>query len=471
MLTNPRRTISDRRKIFIAVILLTVLTIAIVETVTVRATRNQLLDRTDSSLRGQLESARVAVNVLTPEALAGLIKVGSLLERESTITVVDARGKVIFELPVRVGGSAKASPVLPPRTQLRRRLGEPFDVRGKNGVGHFRAIAGDAGAGRTIVFATPLTAVNGTISGLTRDALLFGGLATLLLALLVWRLLAAATRPIDSMIDVASRIGGGDFTARVDPASLHGDAARLGGALNQMVTRIESAFAETSASEATLRRFVADASHELRTPLTSIRGYAQLVRMGAAGDEADKALRRIDSEAQRMAVLVDDLLLLARLDQGRPLERESVDVAALARELANDARALEPRRPIRLDLPDSALLVTGDEGRLRQLFTNLLGNVRRHTDAQDPCSVCAHATGSEVTITVADEGPGMAPADAAHAFDRFYRADASRSRDSGGSGLGLAIAKAIAVAHSGDIELTTEVGAGTTVQVHLPLAR
>ena len=237
-----------------------------------------------------------------------------------------------------------------------------------------------------------------------------------------------------------------------------------------MVTRIEHAFAETSASEATLRQFVADASHELRTPLTSIRGYAQLLRMGAAGDEAETATRRIDREAARMAALVDDLLLLARLDQGRPLAQEPVDVGAIVRELGADERLLEPTRPVEVDVPDEPVVVIGDEGRLRQLLTNLLANVRRHTAPHTPCTLGVRVTGADVVITVDDAGEGMSPVDAAHAFDRFYRADASRSRDSGGSGLGLSIAKAIVDAHAGEIELDTARHVGTRVTIGLPRA-
>jgi two-component system OmpR family sensor kinase len=192
--------------------------------------------------------------------------------------------------------------------------------------------------------------------------------------------------------------------------------------------------------------------------------------MGAAGDEADIALARIDCEAARMAALVDDLLLLARLDQGRPLEQERVNIVALVAEVVADAQVVEPQRPIRLELPDGPLFVLGDDNRLRQLFMNLLGNVRRYTDTDTVCTVRIRATRTDVAITVSDQGPGMSETDAARAFDRFYRADSARSRDSGGTGLGLAIGKAIVEAHAGVIELTTASGAGTSVDVRLPRA-
>jgi two-component system OmpR family sensor kinase len=464
-----RRTLSDRRKVFAIVAVLTIATIAIVETVTVNAAHSQLIRRTDSALDRQIASARRAADVLTPEQMVAVMHLPDLLSPDNASLVVTKEGRVVYSVPITVD-SRRALPVLPRRATLRAELGRPFTTPGTNGVRQFRAIAGGLDNGATIVIATPLTGVDSTIASLRREVLWISALAGLLLGLILWRLLAAAAKPIDSMIDVAARIGDGDFTARVDPAELHGDARRLGVALNQMVTRIEHAFAETSASEATLRRFVADASHELRTPLTSIRGYAQLLRMGAAGDEAETATRRIDSEAARMAALVDDLLLLARLDQGRPLAQEPVDVAAIVRELGADARLLEASRPIEIDVPDEPVVVIGDDGRLRQLLTNLLANVRRHTAPRTRCTLRVQTVGADVQVTVTDDGDGMNPVDAAHAFDRFYRADASRSRDSGGSGLGLAIAKAIVDAHRGEIELATAPGTGTRVTIRLPRA-
>jgi two-component system, OmpR family, sensor kinase len=465
-----RGTLSDRRKVFAIVSVLTILTIVIVETVTVRTAHTELIRRTDSSLRAQIQNAKVAIKVLSPEALLSLSKV-DLIASDAAVITIAPTGKVVYTVPARISASKRVMPVVPALAVLKRQLGEGFTIPGVGGTPRFRAMAGEVGLGLTIVYATPLTAVDGTIADLRHDALLVTIVAVLLLALILWRVMAAATKPIDSMIDVAARIGDGDFTARLDPAELHGDAARLGVALNQMVTRIQSAFAETSASEAKLRRFVADASHELRTPLTSIRGYAQLLRIGAAGDDAETATRRIDSEATRMALLVDDLLFLARLDQGRPLERESVDVAAIVRELGADARLLDPERPIEVEVPEAPVLVLGDEGRVRQLLTNLLANVRRHTGPRTRCTLRVRTINSDVLITVADNGEGMAADDAAHAFDRFYRADASRNRDSGGNGLGLAIAKAIVEAHGGEIELTSAVGAGTSVSVRLPGVR
>jgi two-component system, OmpR family, sensor kinase len=215
---------------------------------------------------------------------------------------------------------------------------------------------------------------------------------------------------------------------------------------------------------------VGDASHELRTPLTSIRGYAELFRRGAADRPEDlaKAMRRIEEEADRMGSLVDDMLLLARLDQGRPLERRPVDLTRITRDAVDDARAVAPNRPIDYS-PNGAIFVPGDEARLRQVLANLLQNANRHTPPDTPVHVQVVNGDGEAVIEVADEGPGM-PSDAAsRVFERFWRSDPSRARASGGAGLGLAIVAAIADAHGGRAEVESEAGRGSTFRVHLPL--
>jgi two-component system OmpR family sensor kinase len=236
-----------------------------------------------------------------------------------------------------------------------------------------------------------------------------------------------------------------------------------------MMQQIETAFAARAASEARLRRFVGDASHELRTPLTSIRGYAELFRRGAADRPEDlaKAMRRIEEEADRMGSLVDDMLLLARLDQGRPLERQPVDLTHLARDAVDDARAVAPDRPIDFS-PNGAVFVPGDELRLRQVLGNLLQNANRHTPPDTPVHVRVVNGDDEAVIEVADEGPGMSTDDANRVFERFWRSDPSRTRSSGGAGLGLAIVSAIASAHGGRAEVQSAPGQGSVFRVHLP---
>jgi two-component system, OmpR family, sensor kinase len=289
------------------------------------------------------------------------------------------------------------------------------------------------------------------------------------LLLIVWLTIRRGLRPIDNMIDTAALIAAGDLSRRAESADPATEVGQLATALNAMLNRIEASFAAKEASEHRLRQFVADASHELRTPLTSIRGYAELYRTGAVsnGDALDRAMERIESEGIRMGKLVEDLLLLARLDQGRPLESKAVDVARVVSDAVMDARAIEPERPISYQ-SSGAALVLGDADRLRQVIGNLLTNARAHTGPSTPVHVGVQTRPTGVELTVTDEGPGIDPDQAAHIFDRFYRVDASRSRDRGGSGLGLSIVKSIVEAHGGAVALETEPGKGTMFRVTLP---
>jgi two-component system, OmpR family, sensor kinase len=278
-------------------------------------------------------------------------------------------------------------------------------------------------------------------------------------------------RPIKRMTATATAIAEGDLSRRVEPAAPGTEAAELGSALNTMLGQIEASFAVREASEERLRQFVADASHELRTPVTSIRGYAELYQRGALDDEASlsQAMRRTEQEAIRMGRLIDDLLLLARLDQGRPLERAPVDLGGLVDDSVLDARAIDPERTIETDLA-TGITVLGDEHRLHQVLANLLGNALRHSPRTAAVRVSLARRDRVGVLEVHDDGPGM-PADvAARAFERFYRADPSRARASGGVGLGLSIVAAVAAAHGGSVSARSEAGAGATFEVVLPLA-
>jgi two-component system OmpR family sensor kinase len=240
-----------------------------------------------------------------------------------------------------------------------------------------------------------------------------------------------------------------------------------------MLEHIQEGFEARTLAEQRLRQFIADASHELRTPLSSIRGYAELFRRGAGAhpDDVAIAMRRIEEEGEQMSALVDDLLLLARLDQGRPLAREPVDLAALCADAAADSRVIDARWPVILDVPADPLVVTGDQLRLRQVLGNLVRNARVHTPPETIITISLACLDIEkaAVLTVSDNGPGVPPEALPHVFDRFYRADASRSRTSGGSGLGLSIVQAIVDAHGGCVNITSVPGA-TTVELHLPLA-
>ena len=291
------------------------------------------------------------------------------------------------------------------------------------------------------------------------------------LALVTFWVIRLGVRPIKQMTATASGIAGGDLATRVPEAPTGTEAGELGVALNQMLGRIEEAFDERTRSEDRLRRFVGDASHELRTPVTTIRGYAELYRAGGleTDDELREAMRRTEQEAIRMGRLVDDLLLLARLDQGRPLEQAPVQLEVLVEDAVRDARAVDPQREITASIEHRAT-VLGDDGRLRQVVGNLVRNALVHTPEGTPVHVRVDRTTDTAILEVHDDGPGMSDEVAAQAFERFYRADPSRVRSRGGSGLGLAIVEATVHAHGGTVVLDTGPGRGTTVRIELPVA-
>ncbi|WP_433180505.1 sensor histidine kinase [Actinoallomurus sp. CA-150999] len=333
------------------------------------------------------------------------------------------------------------------------RRGKPFRFGG------MRAIARAGPRGNATVIVDPLTDVHATVAGLVVAESATGLVVLGLVALLGRGLVRRGLSPLSRMAATAHGIaGGGNLSARMEESP--SEVGRLAGAINVMLGRIEQAFLARLRSEAKVREFAAEASHELRTPLTTIRGYSDLYEQGAVS--AEEAMRRISGEAGRMGRLVDELLELARLDKGSALSPEPVDLASLAREAAADATAVEPDRPVRLEVPDS-LVTMADEARIRQILANLLANVRAHTPPRTPATVRLARTHSAVVLEVADEGPGMTPEEAARAFDRFHHAQGS-----GGSGLGLAIVAAIAAAHGGQAALRSMPGAGTVVRVELP---
>jgi two-component system OmpR family sensor kinase len=334
----------------------------------------------------------------------------------------------------------------------------------------YRALATSLGPSRgTLTVAVPLADMQTTLNRLVLAELLVGAIVLVLMTVLALWFVRIGLRPLEGIGQTAGAIAAGDLTRRVDPAGERTEVGRLGLALNAMLVQIEAAFEERRASESRLRRFVADASHELRTPLTSIRGYAELFRRGAGSrpEDLEKSMARIEAEASRMGVLVDDLLLLARLDQGRPLEREPVDLAGVVAEAVEAARAIDPERPIDLDVQDRTV-VLGDRGRLRQVTDNLLDNARVHTPLGTAVHVRVRGTDDSVVVSVRDEGPGLSSEEEAKAFERFYRGDPVRSRSTGGAGLGLSIAGAIVEAHGGTVTASSEEGSGALFEVRLP---
>jgi len=343
-----------------------------------------------------------------------------------------------------------------------------FTATSTDGVDYRVQATGPLTGRGTLVVAIPLTEMQATLHRLTGIELLVTLGVIVLVAGLAWWLVRVGLRPLEGIGATAGAIAAGDLSRRVEPADDRTEVGRLGTSLNTMLAQIEAAFDERRASEARLRRFIADASHELRTPLTSIRGYAELFRRGANTRPEDLAtsMSRIEAEAERMGVLVDDLLLLARLDQGRPLEHDPVDLTQLAADAVDAARAIDPTRPIELDAPAQAMLA-GDAGRLRQVLDNLLENARVHSPAGTPTRVRVRTDGTEVVLTVVDEGPGMDAETAARVFERFYRGDPARSRATGGAGLGLSIVAAIVEAHGGSVALLP-IETGASFEIRIP---
>ncbi len=283
-------------------------------------------------------------------------------------------------------------------------------------------------------------------------------------------------RPLSEVEQTAAAIASGQLDRRVPERDPRTEVGQLSLAMNGMLSQIQVALAasEDSAekarsSEERMRRFITDASHELRTPLTTIRGFAELYRQGAARDVA-MLLSRIESEASRMGLLVDDLLTLARLDVQRPLERNRVDLLVLAADAVHDARAIDRKRAITVEVLEGPGTpeVLGDEPRLRQVLSNLVGNALQHTPDSADVTVRVGTAGENAVLEVADKGPGMPAEDAARVFERFYRTDSSRARASGGTGLGLSIVHSLVKAHGGDVTLTTAPGEGCCFRVTLP---
>ncbi len=335
----------------------------------------------------------------------------------------------------------------------------------------YRAQVTNLGGGVSVVVATPITDVENTLSHLVTIEVIATGVVLLALTGLVIWVVRRGLRPLQDVVTAADGVATGDLSHRVPVSNPNTEVGHLGVAFNSMVDRIEESFAERDESEDRLRRFVADASHELRTPLTSIRGYAELFRQGAVDEpgQLDLAMRRIEDEAARMGVLVDDLLLLARLDHGRSLERQPVDLTRIVADAVADARAVEPARPIAVERPDTPVVVSGDDVRLHQVVANLLANARTHTPPGTPVTVRLALDNGDAVVAVADEGPGMTPEAVSHAFERFYRAEGSRSRKHGGAGLGLAIVAAVVGAHGGSVDVRSELGRGATFSVRLPV--
>jgi two-component system OmpR family sensor kinase len=382
----------------------------------------------------------------------------------------DAGGRVIAD---KVFSSLNQTVTAKPALPAELTTGEIINVNGRKGVDtRYRVLAAaDARDGTTTVVAIPLRATDDTLQQLlVVEALVIAGVL-IVLGLVSWVVVRVGLLPLDRMGHTAGAIAGGDLSHRVESTDPRTEVGRLGISLNAMLDRLERAFGEREASEDRLRRFIADASHELRTPLASIRGYAELFRMGAARQPADvaKAMGRIEDEAARMGVLVEDLLTLARLDEIPDTPHAPLDLAALVRDAVDDGRAAAPSREIGIEV-DGPALVLGDRDQLRQVLGNLLRNAFVHTPEGTPIEVSLAHVDGEVRLEVRDHGPGLPTSDAEALFERFWRSEGGRERGRGGAGLGLAIVAAIVDAHDGDVRAGNAPGGGATFVVTLPAA-
>jgi two-component system OmpR family sensor kinase len=472
------RGMSLRARLLIVLAVLSAVGLLAADIATYAALRSSLFQRVDSSLD---TSARGVAGSLAQFAHGGpgpppLEQLG-LLARRGALTpgmYVEVRqkdGTVLGQGTFTRQGETAPTPRVP------KGFGPAADggarratVGATSGGSRFRLVAQPVPfADETLILGAPLSDTDATLDQLKWIELLVA-CAVIASALLfgLW-LISASLRPLRRIEETAAAIGAGDLSRRVEPDGGTTEIGRLGGALNAMLGQIEDAFAERSASEARLRRFISDASHELRTPIAAVSAYAELFDRGARDrpNDLERSMTGIQRETRRMGLLVGDLLLLARLDQGRPLEARPVDLTAIGSEAVDAAHAMEPNRPLTLESP-AVVTVTGDAERLRQVIDNLLANVRAHTPADAAAIVRVQRDGAGAVLEVEDAGPGLGPDQAAHVFERFYRGDPSRARDHGGAGLGLAIVAAIVEAHGGSVAVETAPGAGTTFRVTLP---
>ena len=387
----------------------------------------------------------------------------------TSLTLLDREGNLIGQVGGELAGQNFGVTGLKV-SQVEKYKNKPFTIEGEGGNPDVRALALVLPTGMgSVIAANSLEEVDKTLSQL-RFLFFFLGLIAIFLTALVSRwIIAISLRPLDKVEETAEAIAAGDLSARLPAAKPDTEVGRLTTSLNMMLSRIEQSFSVKVESENKLRRFVADASHELRTPLTAIRGFAELHRQGAvSGEEKTKELiSRIEGESIRMSSLVEDLLLLARLDQARELDFEPVDLNTLIVEVVASAKAAGPDHPIELNLPQEELFVLGDSRRIHQVVANLLANARTHTPLGTKINVTARQTLSEVIIEVADNGPGLSKSDQERIFERFFRADPARVRHSGeGSGLGLSIVDAVMKAHGGYVSVKSELDKGATFTLH-----
>lgn len=451
-----------RARLVLIVVAVTGVGLLLAAVVTSAALRSYLLDRVDGELQDAQPFAAAQLTARSGAELSQDPFFGNLIAARIAAdgTVVDSRvhplasaGGILDALPPDVLDDARSGRSALSDTTID---GTPYRVLAEP----------VAGSTDVVVVLAPTTEVDETIAHVRRlEAWVGLGLLAAATVVATW-LVRVGLRPLVDMGAAADAIASGDTVRRV--------ATNGGREVERLATALNAAFDARQASEEHLRRFVADASHELRSPLAAIRGYAELQRAGALTDpdDAARAARRIEEEAGRMSALVEDLLLLSRLDEGRPLERELVELRALAADAVGDATAVDPTRPLVL-APGPPVLTLGDAARLHQVVANLLANVRDHTPPGTSATVSVSAEDGEAVVVVHDDGPGLDGGTAPLVFERFWRADPARGHrpgEAGGSGLGLAIVQGVALAHGGRATVDGGPGRGATFTVRLPLA-
>jgi two-component system OmpR family sensor kinase len=457
--------------------LLVVLTSLVTAVLGTTLLRSYLLSRTDSQLQ---DFATVAKGIVTRQQLqpSGSSSRPQGLPAQFLVEVISADGKVSM-----AGGPLGAADGPQLSAAQLGEAGTPFTASAAGTPGtpgtSWRVLVQPVSGGAHLVIATNLGDLNSTVTRLEVADAIAAAVAVVLLAGIGLPLVRASLAPLRRIEATAVAIAGGDLSRRIELAVGDTEVGRLAEALDMMLASIEAAYLARADGEARavrsqdrMRRFIADASHELRTPLTSVRGLAEYgLQQGedAAPEELLRLMDLVAREAGRMGRLVDDLLLLARFDAGRALDRQPVDLASIAAEAVQQARLVAAGRPVGLEAAEPVIVVA-DAERLRQVIDNLIGNAVQHTPPQTPVSVTVSSAAGSGQLTVADRGPGMTQEQASHVFDRFYRTDDARTRARGGAGLGLAIARSLTAAHGGELTVDTKPGEGAAFHLRLPLA-
>jgi two-component system OmpR family sensor kinase len=490
--------VSIRTRLTAGVAILLVAIFAVMGVVMAQTTRSTLTAQVDADVREQSarltgptdskgqqpdsghdqpDGASATQSAVTPETQSSPVAASSSSygdTRRSIATYIFMEDGTIRESkPSGYSEDPDSPPKLPAfgSTEFQSLIGKLVTLPSEDGSIQYRVLVQPGRIpGDMVVVAESLSEVDSSVRSLLIRLIAIGLAGLLIAAAASWWVIQRQLRPVDKMIDTAAAIAGGDLSSRVPEGDSRTELGKLGGALNEMLSQIEESTREREANEQRLRRFVADAAHELRTPLTSVRGYAELYRQGAYQDDValNNAMARIESEGGRMARLVDDLLLLARLDQQRGLELRPLDLVSLAGEAAADFETVSNDHQLNWQ-PDGEIMIRGDRIRLRQVIDNLLNNARMHTPGGTRIEMSVNRNGTDAELVVADNGPGISADDQRHIFERFWRADRSRTRNTGGTGLGLAIVQSLVQAHGGTVRLESEPGRGATFTIHLPL--